>query len=312
MKRWQRCGKNKAALGLVGAFALLLSSWSSSAAQKGQPIPEELKASLDSRLHQFTQAQAEGRWDEVAALLGRYRQTGSQHLYTEAHKQCLLTQMRSMPMVAFTLEQVTFSSELYSLPAGREKWWDLIGTAKFKTSAGENTGQSSITAYLDHQEWYFTPPNYDQMWERSQVKEEDLSRDRRDELEIQTAPGLPVELTDVHVFMDKKFLSLRDLQFRLRNKSDKPTFGYSLYLGREGGNILSGGPLRLAPGETSPVIHFSYSAYSFYCEENSKRTLEIDGIDFADGTAWKSPRHDEQWGAGKDAAPKDPAKDPVQ
>lgn len=286
---------------LIAPIAMLLLCWSRSLAQKTQGIPEELKASLDSRLQEFTRAQAEERWDEVAALLGRYRRTGGQEFYTHEHKQCLITQMRSAPMVAFTVEEVTFSSELYSLPPEREKWWYLHGQARFKTESGEASEQSSVVAYRDKQEWYFTPPSYDDRSEKSRLKPADFSVDHRDELRMLTAPDSPVELVDVHVFINKKFLSLRDLEFRLRNKTNKKIFGYSMYMGKAedpASRMLRGAPLKIEPGETSAIQRTSYSAYLFYCDSRTKHLLEIDGVDFVGGSEWKSPRHFEHWGGG--------------
>jgi hypothetical protein len=59
-----------AATFIISSFLTL-----SSAAQVTKPweFPSELRPELESRLHLFMQAQAEGRWDEVALFLGQHR-----------------------------------------------------------------------------------------------------------------------------------------------------------------------------------------------------------------------------------------------
>jgi hypothetical protein len=66
---------------------------------KRVPQAESLKSGLKS----FIKAQAAGKWDEEDRLLDRYRdgQGMGGMLFAKAHKQCLLSQMKAMPMISF-------------------------------------------------------------------------------------------------------------------------------------------------------------------------------------------------------------------
>src|SRR5262245_40596121 len=140
-------------------------------------IPSELQPSLDEGLRRFIEAQANGQWDEVARLLGRFRGNSRRgFLYTPAHKECLLSQMRAAPMISFVKERVMFSTAILSEPTER-RWWILEGMAEFKTASGSAKSRILMTAYRDQNEWYFTPPSDDPGWEREHVTEADLARD---------------------------------------------------------------------------------------------------------------------------------------
>jgi hypothetical protein len=256
-------------------------------------IPARLRPSLNQRLQRFVEAQNLGDWATVADLLGRYRGVVRGMLYTEAHKECLISQMRSWPMISFKEEKVLFSTAILAEPLSK-RWWSLWGTAEIRTPDKLSTVKTEITAYRDAGQWYFTPPNYDGGWEREHVTEADQKAERNSELELQMDPECPVELLDVSVKMDPEYASLREVSFTLRNKTDKRLTGYSLRLGRVGARcfgLMSGVPLAIEPNATSPRREEeTYSAYGFYCEGIMKHRLVIDEVNFADGSRWIDPR----------------------
>src|SRR5262245_18622651 len=145
-------------LPLILAFATLAQTRSNGT------LPVGLKPSLDARLTQFTKAQADGRWDEVAAMLGRYRMgdVGHHPLPRDA-KTCMVVQMKDIPMVSCVMQGYTFSAEILGVPLDRRSW-DLDGEAVFRTATGEQKSRSTLTAYRDQGSWYFSPPDLDDYW----------------------------------------------------------------------------------------------------------------------------------------------------
>jgi hypothetical protein len=107
---------------------------------------------------------------DVADLLGRCS-LGCNHrgkLYTSSYKQCLVSRMQEIRMVAFdfsiqSLSACTplaeqFDAEPVVRPIAEQLSWYLSGTATFQTSSEEWTEQAVVIAYRDQGEWYFTPP----------------------------------------------------------------------------------------------------------------------------------------------------------
>ena len=287
----------------AGTFALLVSLFqvgvTSSQAQttsgKRVPtagIPFHLQPSLDQGIRRFTEAQATGRWDDVAKMLGRFRGGSRGPLYSQAHKECLLSQMKAMPMISFVTERTIFSTEILSAPAGK-RWWLLMGVAELKTPSGTTKSQTQITSYRDRGEWYFTPTNYDRAWVRDRVTEADFLVDRSTNTELELDPACPVEIRDLSVVMDREYLSLRKLNFTLRNKTNKKIVSYGLRLGSVGApcfGFMQGSPLTIEPHGMARASEVKYSAYAYYCDGEVKRRLVIDDVSFADGSSWTDPK----------------------
>lgn len=288
---------------VAGIFVLLVSPFqvgiTSIAAQTSfgrrvanSGIPFRLKPSLDEGIRRFTEAQATGRWDEVAKMLGRFRGGSRGTLYSPEHKECLLSQVKAMPMTSFVTEQIMFSTEILSTPAAK-RWWFLMGVAKYKTSKSTIKSPSQITVYRDRGEWYFTPPNYDDDWVRDRVTEADFLVDRSANIVLELDPACPVEIHDLSVAMDREFLSLRKLNFTLRNKTNKKIVGYGLRLGSVGDHcfgFMQGSPLTIESHGTARASEVTYSAYVYYCEGETKKRLVIDEVNFADRSSWTDPR----------------------
>jgi len=197
-------------------------------AQPTAKIPDELRPSLNARLQVFIQAQADGQWNQVSSMLGRYRRGGTgEHLYTPAHKVCLVSQMQAFPMTSFTSTGELYSTEILGVPAAK-RWWYVKGEALFKPSSGQSKQNSYVVAYRDKGEWYFTPPNFDEWWEQSHVTEADLRVEHADEVQVMQSLSCPLEIVDVHAHLDHKFLSLLDVTYKVKESN-----------GQKGESVLS-------------------------------------------------------------------------
>jgi hypothetical protein len=257
----------------------------------GGALPTNLRSSLQERLSLFTQAQSDGRWDEVARLLGRYRRGGTgDHLYTITHKQCLISQMQNSPLVAFSFsfDKIMFSTEILSMPAG-SRWWDLTGEGTFRTQSGESRQQTQVVAYRDNGQWYFTPPNYDDMWEKIKYSDADFAADRASEIDVVNTPQSPLEVAELHSFMDKQYPSLRNVEFTLRNKTHKAIKAFSIALyTHDGSSSYSAGAEILPKGSHTAKTNFS--AYPYFCDGVQRHRFQVEDVVFADGTEWQSER----------------------
>ena len=253
-------------------------------------IPADLKPSLDSRLTRFTQAQADGKWDEVATLLGRYRMGGvGHHPLTGEAKACLINQMKEIPMISFETQSVRASTEILGLPLDK-RFWDLIGEAMFKTPAtGEHKSQSKVTAYRDKGEWYFSPPNYDSYWLKAHLTEADLAVDRADEIEIEDTASSPIEISDVHAFIDKEYRSLLRVTFKLKNRTSKKVSAFSVLFYDGGGSVEYSAPHAIEPGGATDEKE-TVSRWVYFCDGVTRNKFVVDSVSFTDGTEWNRPR----------------------
>ena len=255
--------------------------------RSGGALPTNLRSSLQERLSLFTQAQAEGHWDEVARLLGRYRRGGvGAHLYTPTHKQCLISQMQTSPLVgfSFSFEKVMFSTEILSMPAA-SRWWYLAGEGTFQRQSGEIKQETQLVAYRDNGRWYFTPPNYDGRWEKSHTTEADFAIDRADEIKVENNSRCPLEIRDVHVFMDRKFPSLRDLKFTLQNRTPKRVRGFTVRLYEGKGSTSHSAGREIEP-HAAVEEKMDSSAYVYFCDGIKKKRFVVESVWFADGSEW--------------------------
>ena len=209
-------------VGLRNHFRMMLLALNSGTEdRKAWQFPQELRPQLQSRLERFLKAQEEENWEEVTQMLGRYRR-GNQYLeYTWEHKACFVAQMKTMPMVAFDFSvlESPFSSEIMFTPAGR-RWWTLVGEGSFRKGAETIKQRTSLVAYRDRDDWYFTPPPFDDdAWAREHLGPEKIARDHGGEVELIAPSGFPLEVVDLHVFIDPEHLASRKVRFRLHNKN---------------------------------------------------------------------------------------------
>ncbi len=279
---------------LVSILLVALSLCSIATAQtrpSGGALPTNLRSSLQERLSLFTEAQADGRWGEVARLLGRYRRGGTgDHPYTAAHRQCLISQMQNLPLVAFSFssDKVMFSTEILSMPAGL-RWWYLTGEGTFRRQSGESKQQTQLVAYRDDGQWYFAPPNYDDMWEKIKYSDADFAADRATEIDVVNSTQSPLEVVELHSFMDKRYPSLRNVQFTLRNKTNKAIKGFSIALYTHDGSTSYSAGADIPP-KGSHTAKTNFSAYSYFCEGVQRHRFQVEDVVFADGTEWQSER----------------------
>jgi hypothetical protein len=265
-------------------------------------VPDDLRSSLKERLSIFIAAQAEKRWGDVEELLGRCRfGCEDDDLYTSSYKQCLVSRMQEVRMLAFdfSIQDLSTCSTKIDLPAGtvdrfeaEQLSWYLIGTGKFQTSSEAWMEQTRVVAYRDHGQWYFIPPQRDMQskWGKVHYTLADFARDRREEVEIRNSPFSPVEITNVHVYMDRQYPSGRIVHFKLRNKTSKKVIALSMGIGDESGVAYLGGPYRIAP-KGYLALEDDFSVYSDFCDGiRRKHAMAIEEVDFSDGSKWEFKR----------------------
>ena len=126
-------------------------------------------------------------------------------------------------------------------------------------------------------------------WEKAHYTEAYFGRDRQEEIEVRNSPSAPVEITDVHVYMDRKFPSLRNVQYRLRNRTAKKIVWFSMKI-----DMITNGPgavMWSRPDEIAPKGEFAgeqdTTGYGDFCNGIDKNEIVVDEIEFADGSKWK-------------------------
>lgn len=266
-----------------------------SAAQDEKPwqFPSALRPQMDARLQQFTQAQAQDRWDEVARLLGNYRRGESGYKrYTRTHKECLVQTMKQSPMVAFDyrIREEPFSSEIFSTPANR-RWWTLIGDATFQTTSGRVNRKFALVAYRDGDDWFFTPPALDNASLSTAVTAQDLAADRKDKTEIHIPADAPLAIVDLHVHIDPNNLTSRIVEFRFHNKTDQKVTAYSFVIDDEknnGSTSVGTGAERdaIPPHSDSRIWNQRHTAFLYRCEGEANIRITLEDVTFGDGTTW--------------------------
>ena len=266
------------------------------AAQDEKPwqFPSASLPQMDAALSQFTQAQAQGRWDDVGELLGEYRRGLASYMrYTETHKQCLVASMKEWPMVSFDyrIQESPFSSEILSTPPER-RWWTLVGDATFQTASGLITRQTAVIAYRDGKHWYFTPPPFDNAALGKEVTERELAKDRAGSVEIRIPPDAPLQLSALHVHIDPENLTSRNVEFRFHNTTERQITGYSFALDdvKNNGSISDGTGAerdRIQPRGDSRVWNENYNAFLYRCEGEANIRITLQDVTFEDGTRWK-------------------------
>ena len=117
-----------------------------------------------------------------------------------------------------------------------------------KTESGEKKGQILFIAYRDKGQWYFVPLNIDSYWEKMHITDAELNADYADEIIIHNSPSGPLEILDLNATLNKDYPSIRNLTFKLRNRSSKKVTGYTLRLYTKGGDQIYGTPHDIEPG----------------------------------------------------------------
>lgn len=140
-----------------------------------------------------------------------------------------------------------------------------------------------MDVYMDKGEWYFSPPNYDTYWLRSHLSDAELSADYSDEIEIPSDSTSPLEILDIHAFINKEALTDRDVTFKLRNRSSKTVTAF----GWQARNQQYGTGCQIEPG-SSLDQKMTSSRYGYYfCDGVRKDKLFVDSVFFADGSKWE-------------------------
>lgn len=268
-------------------------------------LPNDLQSSFEERLSQFVAAQAEGHWDELGELLGRCgRECGGgtfYQSYTDSYKKCLVERIQEVRMLDFDFSIQDLST---SVPYGgwdpigglvdrftaEQSSWYLKGTGRFQTPLESWMEETRVIAYRDQGQWYFIPPQrwMQDKWEKAHYTDADFIRDRRDEIEVLNSPSSPVEIADVHAYMNREYPAHRDLTFKIRNRTSKKITALVVEFhvkNAPGEESLGEGPIE--PKGQITEQDAGFSAYDDFCEGTFKQIMFIEHVYFADGSKWE-------------------------
>jgi len=201
-----------------------------------------------------------------------------------------------MSQFDFSTQNLSTCTAIMELPAGavdrvsaERLSWHLEGTGEFQTSSETWAQQTQVIAYRHKGQWYFTPPQHTMQdkWERVHYTEADFVRDRQEEIEILNSPSSPIEITDVHVHMDRRFPSLRNIDFRLRNNTVKKVIWLSCALtnASQPGGMYWQRPYVIKP-KGFLAHEVSNAAYGDFCDGVWEQSMVIEEVHFADGSKW--------------------------
>jgi hypothetical protein len=125
-------------------------------------------------------------------------------------------------------------------------------------------------------------------WKKIHYTEADFALDRRDEIDIRNSPTSPIEIIDLHAYMNRRFPSLRNVKFTLRNKTSKEVVALSLRIDIEGQQGFSEreGSYRIKP-KGFLTLEEDTSAYVDFCAGVWKREIVVRDVTFADGSKWE-------------------------
>jgi hypothetical protein len=277
-------------------FGIISAGWAAAQITGCMPaphaLPDDLRAPLEKRLSTFLSAEAEADWGQVAELMG--------DRYSSSYKQCMVSRMQELRMVSFDFSIQDLStctttlgneSGTVSRLAAEHLSWYLAGTGEFQTSSETWTEQTRLRAYRSQGEWYFEPPQkyMQNKWEKVHYTESDFVRDRPEEIEVRNSPSSPIAITDVHVYMDRQFPSLRNIRFKLRNLTPKKITWLSIKI-----SMISNGPGEVdmqGPYQIEPKRQISeeqsVNAYGDFCQGISKHAILVNGVHFAGGSKWE-------------------------
>jgi hypothetical protein len=266
-------------------------------------LPDDLQSSLEERFSRFIAAQVEDHREELAELLGtcaRQAYDGKCYKsYTASYKLCMVERMQEVRMLDFdfstqnlfintTFEEMEPIDGPVNRFAAERSPWHTRGTGRFQTSSESWMQQIEVIGYRDQGQWYFIPPQrwMQDKWERAHYTAADFATDRQAEIEVRNNPSSPVEITDLHVYMQSEHPSDRNISFKLRNKTSKKitVLTVSLHEGDLGeelrvGSIEAKGQLVEKDRE--------FMAYDDFCDGIIKHTMFIQHVDFADGSRWE-------------------------
>jgi len=214
--------------------------------------------------------------------------------YTPSHKACLISQMRQTPMIVLDYEvyEKSFSSEILSTPLER-RWWTLVGTGTFLKDSEPVKAKTSLVAYRDDGDWFFTPPPYDNSKDSFSITPEMLEKDLKDDIELRVPSDSPIEVVDLHVFIDRGNYLSRHISFKLRNRTQKRVTGYTFEIadsGNDGSISEATGAQRdwIDPLGTSHEFTEEHNTALYRCEGEKKIHIEIQSAGLEDGTEWES------------------------
>jgi hypothetical protein len=255
-------------------------------------LPDDLRSTLEARFAAFLTAQAQGHWDDVEELLG-----SGDIVHDGAYGRCLLSRMRELRMVTFDLSTpglytctttMDLPSETVDRFTAEQLSWYVRGNGTFQTSSETWVEETQVRAYRYQGQWFFIPPQWamQEKWEKAHYTEADFVRDRQEEVEIRNDPSSPLEISDVHVHMDRKSPSLRNITFELRNRTSKKVIGLRMRIGDERGEVDFSGPYEIKP--KGHLAQEQSIAVGGDCERVNKNAIIVVVVSFANGSKWES------------------------
>ena len=98
----------------------------------------------------------------------------------------------------------------------------------------------------------------------------------------------PLEVVDLHVFIDRTYPSLRNVKFGLRNRTTKMVKAFVITLGHEGGSSTLSTGQDIEPDGVF-IATMTSSRYLYFCDGVNTDKLFVERVIFADGSEWLGP-----------------------
>lgn len=243
---------------------------------RGKMVPRHLQAALVSGIEQFVAAQRNRQRETVWSMMPLSTTP------VDATKSCLLDQIMSAPMVTFRPIRMSVTASNHREPLS-QRWWLIDGIGEFDNGRGISEKTVSLTARYIGDKWYFTPPSYDDEWEKKYVPLDTPSSELVRFVDIEQPPHSPVRIEDLTVTIDPEHRSSRKTVFKIRNLSRKTIINVSYRIGC----TWVGSGVTIGPGETA-TIEIKVSAYRYFCQGEQARRILVDWVRFSNRSEWRT------------------------
>src|SRR6185369_2029712 len=106
--------------------------------------------------------------------------------------------------------------------------WFIDGDATLKNNSGESKQSTSFNVRYFNQNWYFSIPEfYDDQWRKKRYANVDFNGEMKELLKIVEQPDSPLEILDISVKICPTSYTLRDYNFKVKNKTKKSIISYA-------------------------------------------------------------------------------------
>ncbi len=292
-------------IGRLIVIAVLSFAFPSAAQVQGclierRTLPDDLQRSLQSQLSSFLAAQAQEHWETAGEFLGGCPGGCRKGSANKESNRCLVLRMQELRLLDFqyssdqmyvcpaSLLSAEEGAPVFS-PAAEQLTWHLSGVGRFRTSRAEWSQPTEIVAYRDSGQWRFEPPqaNMTKEWERVHFREADFAEDQRNKFKAENSRESPIEIAEIHAYMDRQYPSLLNVKFRLHNKTEKTVSGLAWTISVNGEvGIIEQGPFEIAPHadidqQESVSVRVDLCDVADPQEVNS---IRVEDVYFADGS----------------------------